>query len=139
MKKIKKIIWVVLILALLGFFVVFPRIVFHQNEKKMEEAAKRYFELNPSELPTGERMKSVSLRTLYQKSFLKEDLKMPHTGKRCSVENSWVKVKRTENDYEYYTYLKCGLIQSRVDHQGPKIILNGKTEITLGIGEEFKD
>ena len=139
MKKMKKIIWIIVLVVLIGFFIVFPRVVFYQNEKKIEEAAKRYFELSPNELPTGERVKTLSLATLFQKSFLKEDLKMPHTGKRCSIEKSWVKVRRIENDYQYYVYLKCGFIQSRVDHQGPKIVLNGDSTMTIGIGEKFKD
>ena len=75
MKKMKKIIWMIIIVALIGFFIVFPRVVFHQNEKKMKDAAERYFELNPNELPTGERTKTLSLGVLYQKSFLKEEVR----------------------------------------------------------------
>lgn len=138
-KNIKLLITLLIVFGLVWFLVVSPMMTFHKNEKAMEDAAKRYFEINASELPTGERIKTLSLKTLYQKAFLKEDLKVPYSGKRCSVSDSWVKVKRVENDYEYYTYLKCGLLSSTVDHKGPEIKLNGETEMTIGIGESFQE
>ncbi len=138
-KNIKLLITLLIVFGLVWFLVISPMITFHKNEKAMEDAAKRYFEINTSELPTGERIKTVSLKTLYHKAYLKEDLKVPYSGKRCSVSDSWVKVKRVDNDYEYYTYLKCGLLSSTVDHKGPEIKLNGDAEIVVGIGEEFQD
>ena len=138
-KNVKLLITLLIVFGLVWFLVISPMMTFHKNEKAMEDAAKRYFEINTSELPTGERIKTLSLTTLYQKAFLKDDLKVPYSGKRCSVSDSWVKVKRVDNDYEYYTYLKCGLLSSTVDHKGPEIKLNGDEEITIGIGEDFQD
>ena len=69
MKKISKKVRLFIVVAFIGCFVWFlilsPMITFHNNEKVLENAARRYFELNPTLLPTGERIKKVSLETLY--------------------------------------------------------------------------
>ena len=139
LKKIKLIITVVLILVFVWFLVVSPMITFHTNEGKLEDAAKRYFELNSNELPSGENVKTVTLKTLYHKAFIKNDLYIPYTGKTCSIENSWVKVRRVDGEYKYYTYLECGVLSSTVDHKGPVITLNGDKNISVGKGEEYKE
>ena len=128
-----------IIVGFVWFLVIYPMKTFHENERELEAAAKRYFELNSSELPTGSRVKTVTLQQLYHKSFVKKDFMVPYSKKTCSVTNSWVKVKRADGDYKYYTYLECGALSSNVDHTGPVIKLNGDTEIVLGKGEEFKD
>ena len=74
-----------------------------------------------------------------RKSFLKEDIYIPNSKEPCSLEDSWVKVKRVDGEYKYYTYLKCGIRQSNVDHEGPKIELNGKKEITITRGGKYKE
>ena len=133
----------ILVLAIVGTFVWFlvlsPMITFQKNEKIMEDAARRYFELNSDELPTGERVKTLSLSVLFKKSYIKKDFYAPISGKACSVENSWVKVKQENGKYRYYVYLDCGTFTSNVDHKGPVITLNGKDEMTVNIGEEFTD
>ena len=139
LKKIKLLITIVLILVFVWFLVISPMITFHNNEGKLESAAKRYFELNSNELPSGENVKTVTLKTLYHKSFIKNDLYIPYTGKTCSIENSWVKVRRVDGEYKYYTYLECGVLSSTVDHKGPVITLNGEKSISVGKGEEYKD
>ena len=63
----------------------------------MQSAAKRYFELNPSKLPREGMMATVGLAKLYSKNYL-DALYIPYTKKMCSVEDSWVKVKK-ENEY----------------------------------------
>lgn len=139
-KKIKLLITIAIVIAFVWYLIISPMITFHNNEKKLEDAARRYFELNSGELPTGQRVKTVTLNTLYHKSFLKDDLFIPHTKKTCSVDNSWVKVKKgNNNDYKYYVYLECGVLSSSVDHKGPEINLNGDKELTLGVGEEYKE
>lgn len=138
-KKIKLVVTVILILIFVWFLIVSPMITFHNNEKKLEDAAKRYYELNSNELPTGERVKTLSLKKLYHKSFIKGDLFIPYTKKTCSIENSWVKVRRENGEYKYYTYLECGVLSSTVDHKGPVITLNGDKKITLGKGEKYKE
>ena len=49
------------------------------------------------------------------------------------------KVRQEDGEYKYYTYLKCGAISSIVDHDGPKITLNGDDEITIDKGDKYKE
>ena len=138
-RKIKLIATVAIFLAFIWFLIISPMITFHNNESKLLEAAKRYFELNSNELPTGERVKTIGLDTLYKKAFLKNDLYIPYSKKTCSIENSWVKVRRENGEYKYYTYLECGVLSSAVDHNGPVITLNGEREMTIGKGEKYTE
>ena len=70
-KKYMKTIRLVVVFAIIGAFVWFlvlsPMITFRNNEKVLKDAAVRYFELNKEQLPTGERVKTLSLNTLYKK------------------------------------------------------------------------
>jgi hypothetical protein len=139
LKKIKFLIVIAIIFGFVWFLVISPMITFRGYESKMEAAAKKYFELNSSQLPTGERIKTVSLKTLYHKSFMENDMYIPYSTQTCSIENSWVKVKKVNNDYKYYVYLECGVLTSTIDHKGPEIKLNGDSSITVGVGEEYKE
>lgn len=140
MNKIKFIISLCIIGLFVWFLVINPMIVFRSNEKKLVSAAERYFELNRNMLPAGERVKTLTLNTLYKGAYLKDDLLIPYTKKNCSITNSWVKVRKDKNgQYEYITYLDCGILQSSVDHDGPKITLNGDEDITVAYGSKFKD
>ncbi len=139
-KKYMKVgIVLVIVLGFLWFLVISPMITFRNNEKTFEAAARDYFELNPGELPTGERVRTITLATLYHKAFLKKDLYTPYTHKVCDIDNSWVKVRKVDGEYKYYTYLECGLLSSTVDHKGPVIQLNGSSEITLDKGEAYEE
>lgn len=138
-KKIKLIITLIILCGLVWFLIISPMIKFHENEKTLEEAARRYFELNNDKLPTGERVKTLSLNALYKESYLENDFYAPYSGKVCSLEDSWVKVKRVNGEYTYYTYLDCGLLKSSIDHKGPTIKLNGDAEITLDVGDEYNE
>jgi len=139
LNNIKLVITVAIIAAFVWFLVVSPMMKFHANEKEMEEAAKRYFEINSNQLPTGERIKTVSLSDLYKGSYLKKDFYAPYSSKTCSIGNSWVKVKRVNGEYEYYVYLECGVLNSSIDHKGPEIKLNGNTEMTLNVDEKYEE
>ncbi len=131
------------VIAIVGCFVWFlvlsPMITFRHNEEVLENAARRYFELNSEELPTGERVKTLSLNVLYDKSYLKETFYAPLSHDACSVDKSWVKVRRENGHYQYYVYLDCGVLTSNVDHKGPTISLKGNEEISISIGDEFED
>lgn len=130
----------VLIIGLFAWFLLLsPFLTFKGNESKMLEAAKRYYEINKDQLPTGNRIGTVSLETLFHKAFLEEDFYIPYSKKPCSLDNSWVKVKQEDGEYKYYGYLQCGVISSTIDHKGPEIILNGKEEITINKGETYKE
>lgn len=138
-KKVKVLVAVAVILAFGWFLVASPLLTFHKNEKIVEEAGRRYYEVNSMALPTGERVKTLTLKQLYQEKLLSRDIYAPYGNKACSLEKSWVKVKKVNNDYEYYTYLDCGILKSSIDAVGPVVKLNGKEKISLGVGEEYKE
>ena len=138
-KKWKIVFLLVLIFVSLWFLIIHPLRVLHRHEESLEAAAKRYFELHSNELPTGERVKTLSLMELYHQSYLQNDLYIPYTHKTCSIKDSWVKVRRVDNEYQYYTYLKCGLLSSFIDHKGPDIKLNGKKQIQVSKDEVYTD
>ena len=130
-KRIKIIIVIAMAALFVWFLILSPMIQFHHNEKTFEEAARRYYELNSDQLPTGERVKTLSLSTLYKKSYLKEDFHVPYSSKLCSISDSWVKVRKENNEYRYYVYLDCGFLTSRIDHRGPQIRLEVKMKLLL--------
>lgn len=137
--KMKMVITIAIIGLFIWFLIVSPMITFHRNEKEVEKAAKRYFDLYSNELPTGERVRTLSLQTLYDKAFMEKDIFIPYTKKTCSVTNSWVKVKRVNGEFKYYTYLECGVLTSPVDHKGPEIKLQGDKELVLDLGEKYEE
>lgn len=139
LKRIKIIVGILIIGFISWFFIIKPQIAFHSNESKMLAASKRYFELNSNELPSGERVRTVPLQKLYDSGLIDRDFYKPLSKKTCSNENSWVKVRRENGEYKYYIYLECGYLKSKVDHEGPRIILNGKEELTLNQNEKYKE
>lgn len=140
MTKYLKIAIVIIIVALfLWFLVLGPLFTFKGYENQVEDAAKRYFEINASQLPTGTRVKTISVQDLFDQAYLKEDFYVPFSKKPCSITESWVKVRREDGEYKYYTYLKCGVISSVVDHKGPEITLNGEETITVDQGSKYKE
>ena len=138
--KYLKILGVVLVVVLfLWFLIIHPLLTFRGYENQIEEAAKRYYELNANQLPIGKKVKTLSVQELFDQSYLKEDFYVPFSKKPCSITESWVKVRQEDGEYKYYTYLKCGAISSIVDHDGPKITLNGDDEITIDKGDKYKE
>ena len=63
--NIKFIISLIIVGLFVWYLIISPMMKFHDNEKQMINAAKRYFEINSNELPTGKRIKTLSLNTLY--------------------------------------------------------------------------
>lgn len=140
LNTIKFLITIAIVCSFVWFLVISPMITFKKYENTFKEAAERYYELNSNKLPTGERVKTLSLNALYKESYLKEDFYVPYSKKPCSLEKSWVKVKKNKNgEYEYFVYLQCGTIKSNIDHEGPVIKLKGETTIKVDVGNEFKD
>lgn len=137
--KIKKIAVLLVVLLVVWFLILGPIIKFKSNENKMLEASKRFFEVNSNLLPTGSRVKTIYLKDLYSKAFLKEDLYTPISGKACSISDSWVKVKRENGVYKYYSYLKCGVMNSLIDHKGPEIVLNGSDTVVINKGDKYPE
>ena len=138
-KKITISLIVVIAVALIWFLIISPLIEFKKSEKEVLNAGKRYFEVNKTYLPTGNRIKTISLKTLYNKDFIKEDIKVPNSSSMCDENESWVKVQKKNNEYNYNVYLKCGIYSSKVDHKGPTMTLKGENEITVNKGDKFKD
>ena len=138
--NIKFIISLIIVGLFVWYLVISPMMKFHDNEKQMINAAKRYFEINSNELPTGKRIKTLSLSTLYSKAYLENDFYVPYTSNVCDQTDSWVKVRKNNSgDYEYLVYLDCGVLQSSIDHTGPEIKLNGSKEVTIGLGSKYKE
>lgn len=137
---IKLIISIVIICLFIWFLIISPKMTFNSNENKMREAAKRYFELNSSELPTGKRVKTITLTELYSKKYLDSDFYAPYSNNLCNQTDSWVKVRKQDNgSYEYLVYLNCGVLQSNIDHKGPEIKLNGDSKITIEEGNMYTE
>ena len=138
--SVLKLLVVVVIVALFVWFIfIKPSYNFSKYEKTLEEAAVRYYQLNQTELPTGKRVATVTMQTLYHKSYLKEDFYIPYTDKPCDLKESWVKVRKVDGEYKYYTYLQCGAMKSTVDNKGPEIKLNGSDVVTIDLGSKYKE
>ena len=137
---LKLLVTIAIVCLFIWFLIISPMLTFKEYENNFIDAAKRYYELNSNLLPTGERVKTLSLNALYKEAYLKDDFYIPYTKKTCSLENSWVKVKKNKNgQYDYYVYLECGQIKSNIDHTGPVIKLKGNEEIKVNLGDEYKD
>lgn len=138
--KIVIVVVVIIVLVLLLWFLYFyPNKVFRENERLLEEAGKRYYEINSTRLPNEEgRVISVSLDTLIKQDYL-DGLYEAYGNKVCDLNESNVKAVNKDGDYTYYTYLKCGKRESEVDHEGPVITLNGSKNMTVSRGDTFND
>ena len=138
--KIVIVVVVIIVLVLLLWFLYFyPNKVFRENERLLEEAGKRYYEINDTRLPNEEgRVISVSLNTLVKQKYL-DGLYEAYGNKLCDLNESNVKAVNKDGDYTYYTYLKCGNHESSVDHEGPVITLNGSKNMTVSRGDTFND
>lgn len=136
-KKLGLILGGIGVLILLIVFLVYPRIVFSQFEKRVEKAANRYYEVNYNVLKK-DGVHTLSLQTLYKQKYV-EDLKTPFSKDSCSLKESWVKTEVKKGTTKQYVYLHCGRFSSSVDHEGPIITLNGKQEITVEKGSAYEE
>ena len=138
--KIVIVVVVIIVLVLLLWFLYFyPNKIFRENERLLEEAGKRYYEINSTRLPNEEgRVISVTLNTLVKQKYL-DGLYEAYGNKLCDLNESNVKAVNKDGDYTYYTYLKCGNHESKVDHDGPVITLNGSKNMTVSRGDTFND
>lgn len=138
--RISVIIIIIAVIALLVWFLYFyPRNVFRNNERLLQEAGERYYEINRARIPKEEgRVISVSLDTLVEQEYL-DGLYEAYGNKSCDRDQSNVKAVSKDGEFQYYTYLKCGSLESDVDHEGPVITLNGSKNMTVSRGSEFTD
>lgn len=141
-KKVKKIIIVLVIvilaLVLTWFLIIHPLLDFSSKEKELENAARDYYERNSVLLPGEGEMSKVGMKKLLDQKYLNV-LKTTYGSKDCNEDNSWVKVKRKDGEYKYYTYLECGSMKSSIDHEGPTIKLNGDEEIQVEKNSVYND
>ncbi len=137
--KIILVVGIVIVLLLIWFIFISPYVTFKSREKEVLNGAKRYYEINTSKLPTGTKIATLSLKTLYDKDFVDSSPNSVYATNKCNVDKSFVKVRRENGQYQYYVYLECGMFKSSVDHEGPTIKLKGEEEITLNRGEEYKE
>ena len=142
-KKIIKIISfiavIVIVLLLVWFLYFYPRRVFKENERLLSRAGERYYEINDTRLPKEEgRVISVTLNTLVKQDYL-DGLYEAYGNKLCDINSSNVKAVNKNGKYEYYTYLKCGSLESDVDHEGPTITLNGSKNMTISRGGKYNE
>ena len=138
-RKIKLLITLAIVAVFVWFVILGPKLSFRSDEKMMEEAAKRYYEINSDKLPTGTRIKTLTLQDLYKGGFLEKDIYLPYSKEPCSLTESWVKTRQENGSYKYYVYLQCGALKSNVDHTGPVIILNGEDEITINKDDKYEE
>lgn len=112
--------------------------IFQDQEKEFLKEAKHYYDLNKQYLPKKGETREMTLQNLYNMEYI-GDLFIPKTRQLCDS-NSWVRVYQNENgEYEYTTYLKCGKYESKVDHEGPQITLNGNSQIVLAINSQYEE
>lgn len=137
-KYLKIFITLIIVIGVLWFIVIYPKMEFSKNEKKFVNAAKRYFQINSTKLPNEGNISTVTLQTLYHQKYV-SDIKTVYTKDVCNIGDSWVKVQRKEGEYNYYVYLECGTFKSSVDHEGPVITLNGDEVMNIQKGSKFTD
>lgn len=112
--------------------------IFKQEEQTFLDAVKRYYEYRQELLPGKGESREISLEKMFLEDRV-EALYVPKTKTLCDT-SSWVRVVQTEEgEYQYYTYLKCGKYESDIDHEGPKIELNGEENIIISQNTTFED
>ncbi len=141
-KKLKISLIVIGVVLILGglfyYFFLGPKFSFEKQEKDLLEAGKLYFERNSYLMPAEGNARSVDLETLYDQSYL-DTFYIPNSKKICNSKTSFVTVRKKDDAYQYAVYLSCGKYESKQDHLGPKITLNGEMTVTLSKGEEYKE
>ncbi len=124
--------------GLLSWSFYFSKIyIFEKNEELFLEAVKQYYVENPLYLPKENLIRTTTLADLYEGARL-DALTVPKSTKLCD-ENSWVKVYNDNGEYFYHVYLSCGKYESKTDHEGPEIILNGDHTVYINLGREYEE
>ena len=139
--KILFIVSIILIILSLVWIIFFEKdFMFRSEENIFMKAGKKYYSINQNYLPNKGEVRSISLQKIYDKNLIIDALTIPKSDKLCSVDDSWVKVYGNDDGtYSYYVYLKCGSYESKTDHKGPVITLNGDNEVISGLGVKYED
>lgn len=139
---VKKLIYVgigLVVLIILWILLIGPYLKFKDMESNLKNTVVEYCENNLNCMPKEGSYKSYSLQKAYDDMIVKETLYVPNSKKMCDGESSWIRIFNKGGDYKTHVYLKCGMFSSLIDHEGPKITLNGDSEIYANLNEEFKD
>ncbi len=112
--------------------------IFKQEEQTFLNAVKRYYEFRQELLPKKGESREMTLEKMFLEDRV-EALYVPKTKTLCDT-SSWVRVVQTEEgEYQYYTYLKCGKYESDIDHEGPKIELNGEENMIINHNTTYEE
>ena len=111
--------------------------LFHKYETQFLNAAKDFYYYHSDYLPKNGNIKTKKLSEVYEEHRL-DELKIPGTKNICDLD-SWVKVYNDNGNYIYTVYLKCDKFESKVDHVGPEIVLNGEETIYVSLGHTYEE
>lgn len=148
MKNKKRIIKLIIMILISLFLILTGLISWHlyfskyqtfaDQEKLFLDEAKHYYSLNYQYLPNKGETREITLQDLYDFEYI-NDLYIPKTRKLCDS-SSWVRVYQKEDgSYEYIVYLKCGKYESKTDHIGPEITLNGSSQVVLSLNSSYEE
>ena len=131
------IIGIVLIgIGYLGYDVfVASKLEFQENERLFLEGVKKYYDFNPTKLPSVNGYREVSLDDMYDGKWV-QILKV--NNKLCDG-TSFMRVINDNGNYRYITYLKCDKYKSSVDSTKPEIILNGEDTVIVHLNTTYQD
>lgn len=111
--------------------------IFREQEENFLERVKNYYNYHSVYLPKEGKIKVMTLEDMYEKGQM-DALNVPKSDKLCDTD-SWVKVYNDGKEYHYYTYLHCGKYESKVDHEGPEIILKGDNPLYINLNDDYSE
>lgn len=106
MKKIYLILAIVLILVGCGKKANYTK-DYKNLETKFLAAGKAFVENNKNLIPTDDSIYPIRLEQLYTGKYLTSKLVDPESKKECDKQNSYIHVKKVNDDFTYTLYLKC--------------------------------
>lgn len=121
---------VVIVVAFLVINMFLPHYVtYEEAEQKIAEAARKYYQKHPEQLPTEDGKSSLSYGTLVSGEYIKPLNEILKDGANCMVD---VIVLKSGETYTYYTYLNCGV--NYVTKELYRQVLDDHPVVTTGSG-----
>ncbi len=145
-EKLKTTVWgkaiivtfILLVIGFLSYIFYFKGLfAFKENEKRLLDGARHYYERNPLKLPKEGQVAEISLLSLYEGDWV-TSLLIPGKSRVCS-EDGFVRVINKNGAYTYFVSLNCGKYHSKMDSKAPEIILKGANPLVIHPGEEYQD
>jgi len=138
-KKILTIALIGIILVTIGYFgyTLFTknRLEFKMNEKLFLQGVEKYYDYNPSKLPSDGGYREVSLDDMYKGKWVK----ILNVNNKICEGTSFVRVINDKGNYRYITYLKCDKYSSSIDTTKPEIVLNGEDKVVVNLNSTYQD